>query len=152
MWPACFLGLAVLLLCSLIHTVVAIYVLRVVAHLLVTGYAGPRFWHNVLVVQGSVLMVTLSHFLQIVIWGVLLLVCGEVERFDLAFYASTGNYTTVGTGTLVLSEPRRILGPLEAMNGVLMLGVSTGVGYAVLHRVLESRHKERAPQEHQFLP
>jgi hypothetical protein len=152
MWMGCLLGLAVLLLCGLLHTIVAIYVLRIVARLLENGYAGPWFWGNVLVVQISVMVMSVSHFAQIFIWAVLLLICGEFAGLDLAIYASTGNYTTVGTGTVAMPEPWRILGPLEALNGVLMLGVSSAVGFAVMHRVLESRLKGRDPTQGLDLP
>jgi hypothetical protein len=152
MWARFSLGIVVFLLCSLLHTVVVIYVLRIAARLLLRGYAGPRFWHNLVVMQLSTLIVTASHFVQVVIWCAVLLTCGEFETMDLALYASAGNYTTVGTGTVDMSQPWRILAPLEAMNGVLMLGVSTAIAFAVTHRVMESRLKQRAPKEFLDLP
>jgi hypothetical protein len=51
---------------------------------------------------------------------------------ETAAYFSLTCYTTVGYGDVVLPEPWRLLGPLEAAVGVLMLGWSTGVLVAVI--------------------
>jgi hypothetical protein len=79
-------------------------------------------------------------------------VCGEFQRFDVAFYASVGNYTTVGTGTVVMSESWRLLGPLETMNGVLMAGLTASVLFAVLHRAIQSHLQFLDPKMMSGLP
>jgi hypothetical protein len=40
-------------------------------------------------------------------------------------YYSAVNFATLGYGDIVMSERYRFLGPLEVINGVLMIGVST---------------------------
>ncbi len=35
------------------------------------------------------------------------------------------NFSTLGYGDIVMSSGHKLLGPLEAINGVLMIGVST---------------------------
>src|SRR5262249_13938888 len=86
----------------------------------------------------TVLLTFLSHLVQVALWGMVLVWCGEFQQFGVAFYASLGNYTTVGTGTVVMSESWRLLAPLETMNGVLMAGMTTSVLFAVLPGVLQS--------------
>jgi hypothetical protein len=39
----------------------------------------------------------------------------------------------------VLSERWRLLGPLEAINGLLLLGLSTGLMFAVMGRLIANR-------------
>jgi hypothetical protein len=51
---------------------------------------------------------------------------------ESAAYFSLTSYTTVGYGDVVLPEPWRLLGPLEAAVGVLMLGWSTGILVAAI--------------------
>jgi Ion channel len=49
------------------------------------------------------------------------------------------NFTTLGYGDIVMSRRWRLLGPLEAVNGSLMLGLSAAMLFAVLGRVVETR-------------
>ena len=56
-----------------------------------------------------------------------------------AFYFSAGTYTTVGSGDLVLAMPWRLLGPIEALTGVLMCGLSTGYFFVVVSYLHQSR-------------
>jgi hypothetical protein len=132
------LGLSVLLVCSLFHTLASVLVVRLFVRLFRRGYTGSRVWRNVLVVEGAVFLTFLSHLGQVALWGMVLVWCGEFQQIGVAFYASLGNYTAVGTGTVVMSESWRLLGPLETMNGVLMVGLTTSVLFAVLHRVIQS--------------
>ncbi len=46
------------------------------------------------------------------------------------------NFATLGYGDLVMSQRHRLLGPLEAINGALMIGVSTAVLMAALQDAL----------------
>ena len=38
-----------------------------------------------------------------------------------------------------MDRPWRLLGPIEAMDGMLMAGVSAAILFAVLHRLVEHR-------------
>ena len=62
-----------------------------------------------------------------------------MANFETAFYFSAENYTALGYGDVVLSGQWRLLGPLEAINGLLLFGLSTAVMFAVLNRLVTSR-------------
>ena len=47
------------------------------------------------------------------------------------------NFATLGYGDIVMSEEHRVLGPLQAVNGVLMIGVSTAVMMSALQDALK---------------
>jgi len=49
----------------------------------------------------------------------------EFQLFSVAFYHSAVNFGSLGYGDIVMSEKYRLLGALEAINGVLMIGLST---------------------------
>lgn len=70
-----------------------------------------------------------SNLLQIALWSGLFLGLGEFGDLNTAFYHSMVNFSTLGYGDLVMSVERRLLGALEAANGVMMLGLSTSVLY-----------------------
>src|SRR5262249_43232072 len=74
----------------------------------------------------------LLHLAEAVVWALFYRVVEGLPDLESATYFSLTSYTTVGYGDVVLPEPWRLLGPLEAGVGVLMLGWSTGVIVAVI--------------------
>ena len=64
------------------------------------------------------------------------MVVDEFQEFSIAFYHSVVNFSTLGYGDMVMSERYRLLGALEALNGVLMIGLSTGALFAVLSELM----------------
>jgi hypothetical protein len=57
------------------------------------------------------------------------------EGADLVYFAFV-NYATLGYGDVLPVERWRLLGPLTAMNGMLLYGWSTAVIFEVLRRTL----------------
>ena len=49
------------------------------------------------------------------------------------------NFTTLGYGDIVMSREWRLLGPLEAVAGMLMFGISTAVLFAVVQALFRLR-------------
>src|SRR3954465_5384041 len=71
----------------------------------------------------SVLMAT--HTIEVAVWAsAYALVDGAPARPGLVFFSSL-NYGTLGYGDIVPVARWRLLGPITAMNGVLMFGWST---------------------------
>ena len=93
------------------------------------------FLAAVMIPMVSVLMAT--HALEVIVWGwTYALVDAAPEGANPVYFAFV-NYTTLGYGD-VLPVPRwQLLGPITAMNGVLMFGWSTAVIFEVLRRALE---------------
>jgi hypothetical protein len=103
------------------------------------GRAGVRFWTDVAIVAGVTMLALIAHLVEITIWAVLYKLCGEFTGLALAFYHSAMNYTSLGYGDIVMSAPWKLLGPLEAANGLLMFGVSTAMIFAVIQRLFQIR-------------
>jgi hypothetical protein len=96
------------------------------------------------------LVMLVGNILQIALWAWLFEYLGEFADFNAAFYHSAVNFATLGYGDVVMSEARRLLGALEAVNGVLMFGLTTGLLFAILNELLEQswqrlidRYRER---------
>ena len=75
---------------------------------------------------------------QIAVWAMTFVWCGEFADPEEAFYHSAVNFTTLGYGDIVMSRRWRLLGPLEAANGSLMLGLSAAMLFFVLGRVADA--------------
>lgn len=76
---------------------------------------------------GVMLLLVLGNLAQIGVWALLFRLLGEFEQFGDAFYHSSVNFATLGYGDVVMSARHRLLGPLEAINGALMIGASTAI-------------------------
>ena len=86
----------------------------------------------VLVMMATVSVLMAAHLVEIIIWAVTYALVDAVpERVD-AFYFAFVNYTTLGYGDILPIPNWRILGPMAAMNGILLFGWSTAVIYDVL--------------------
>jgi carbon starvation protein CstA len=148
-------GLAALLVSVLAHSAATGLIVNLVAGLLRRGYAGRSVGKNLVIVLVVTLIATAGHLAQVAIWAATFLACGEFGRFDDAFYHSAVNYTTLGYGDIVMSPRWRLLGPIEALNGVLLFGVSTALMFTVISRLIEHRlgHGHGPPQgEHSGTP
>jgi hypothetical protein len=100
---------------------------------------GQGFWTSVSIMMIVSLVTAATHLIQIALWAVVLLICGEIGSFKQAFYCSAQNYTALGYGDVHLSERWQLLGPLEAVNGLLLFGLSTAIMFAVLSRLIGNR-------------
>jgi hypothetical protein len=89
----------------------------------------------------------LLHLVEISVWGLFYYWQGCFVNARSAFYFSGVTYTTVGYGDLVLPEQWRMLAPCEALIGILMVGLSSGLFFAVIHRLLEPYLNERSSLE-----
>jgi hypothetical protein len=114
-------------------------ILHAAAALLRRGYGGWGFWRNVAVMMIVTLILAAAHLAQIALWGLALLLCGQISSFETAFYVSAQNYTTLCYGDVLLPEQWRLLGPVEAMNGLLFFGLSTAVLFAVMSHLIANR-------------
>jgi len=136
-------GAALLLGSLLCYGVAMVLILRVMVRLVRSGYAGLGFWKDVAVMMVVTLITAAAHITQIALWAVAFLLCGQISDFETAFYLSAQNYTALGYGDIVLSERWRLLGPLEAINGLLFFGLSTAVLFAVMSHLITNRlHRE----------
>jgi len=94
-----------------------------------------------LVVKSSVAVIVL-HGLVILLWASWYrLRC--FSSWELAFYFSSGTYTTLGSGDVTLPSNWRLLGPLESMTGVLMCGVSVAVLFAIVTRSIAIHERRK---------
>ena len=57
------------------------------------------------------------------------------------------NYTTLGYGDVIPLENWNLLGPMTAMNGVLLFGWSTAVIFQVLRKTMANLISERGQRE-----
>jgi hypothetical protein len=111
-------------------------IVRVMFKLIRSGSSDPGFWKSTAVMTIVTLITAVAHLIQIALWAVAFLVCGQVSTFESAFCLSAQNFTAFGYGAVMLSERWRLLSPLEATNGLLFFGMSTAVLFALMSQLI----------------
>jgi hypothetical protein len=96
-------------------------------------------WRAVFV-QFSVLMILLmlGNILQIAFWALLYTALGAFEDFETALYFSGVTFTSLGYGDVVLTGRMRLLGPLQAANGLMMFGITTALFIAAVQQAISN--------------
>ena len=85
-----------------------------------------------------VLVLVMILSLEILVWAaayLFLLPEGEIGSVEEAVYFSFVTFTTLGYGDVTISEGWRVLGGIEALNGILLVGWSTAMVFAVVQRM-----------------
>jgi hypothetical protein len=83
----------------------------------------------------TVLMIT--HAVEIAVWALAYLIFDVAPTGAGLVYFAFVNYTTLGYGDIIPGERWQLLGPMTAMNGVLLFGWSTAVIFEVLRKTME---------------
>jgi Ion channel len=78
-----------------------------------------------------------THVLEVIVWALAYFVVGAAPVDADRLYFAFVNYTTLGYGDVVPVARWRLLGPLTAMNGMLLFGWSTAVIFEVLRKATE---------------
>jgi hypothetical protein len=108
-------------------------------------------WHRslrltaVMIATVSVLMV--AHLAEVLVWSFAYKVVSIAPPGTDLIYFAFVNYTTLGYGEIIPLARWNLLGPLTAMNGVLLFGWSTAVIFEVLRRTMVALGNEAGQRE-----
>ena len=81
------------------------------------------------------------HTLQVWCYAVLYRLLGEFATFEQALYFSTVSFSPLGFGDLTLSVNWRVLGAIEAVNGLVLIAWSTAFLMSVTARLRLLEHE-----------
>jgi ion channel len=130
-------------LCTIfIHALAVGATVNFIRHEKRLGREGAGFWIDLTIVVLTISFVFVAHLVEIALWAVLFIMCGEFQNFGFAFYHSAVNYTTLGYGDVIMTPAWKLLGPLEAANGALMFGLSTAIIFAVIVRLVQAKFED----------
>jgi hypothetical protein len=118
-----------------IHALIMVAVVWVTRRAGVNGLLHP--WLFLIVIMTATVSVLMTaHATEVIVWSLTYAVLDAAPAStDLVYFAFV-NYTTLGYGDVTPVEAWRLLGPITAMNGVLLFGWSTAVIFEVLRRAM----------------
>jgi hypothetical protein len=130
-------------LCSIFIQALAVgATVNLVRHEKRLGREGAGFWIDLHIVVWTILFAFVAHLIEIALWAVLFVICGEFQEFGSAYYHSAVNFTTLGYGDVIMTFSWKLLGPLEAADGALMFGVSTAMIFTVIIRLVQAKFED----------
>ena len=96
-------------------------------------------------------LLAVKHAADVGIWAACLwwLAGDQLHSFSDAYYFSSVTYTTLGYGDIVLDGRWRMICGFEAMNGVILFGLSTAFLFSILQHLWgpESSEKQSEGKE-----
>ena len=98
------------------------------------------------VMVATALVLMLAHTLEIFVWALAYAIVGAAPAGSDLLYFAFVNYTTLGYGDITPVKEWRLIGPMTAMNGILMFGWSTAVLFEVLRKTHEHLAATGAPE------
>jgi hypothetical protein len=125
----------------IIHGLVVHTIVMTLRRDLQRGVLGGRLWVNLTFIMSATLLAFAGHLGEIALWAFALNMSGAVADIRAAIYSSAGSYTTSGSD-IVLPPQWKLMGPFEAVCGMLMFGVSTAFIFAVIQRLIQARFKD----------
>lgn len=135
-------GLLVTLCCTFVQALLVACLVRVLHHPRLAGLKGRGLFFDTALICGSVAALFAGMVVQVAIWALLFYLSAnvpEIPSFSRALYFSFVNFTSLGYGDITLSDETAILGPIEAANGIIQLGLSTSFLLALVNSLYLKR-------------
>jgi hypothetical protein len=104
------------------------------------------------VMIATVTVLMIAHLAEVLVWSLIYAIVNAAPAGTDLLYFAFVNYTTLGYGDVTPVERWHLLGPMTAMNGVLLFGWSTAVIFEVLRMTLMAGGDEAEAGEKRWWP
>ncbi|QOG20329.1 MULTISPECIES: potassium channel family protein [Bradyrhizobium] len=119
-----------------LHALVTVAAVAIARRALLPHTERPRL-RLMGVMMATAVVLEIAHTLEVLVWAATYgIVHAAAAGSDLLYFAFV-NYTTLGYGDITPVQEWRLIGPLTAMNGVLLFGWSAAILFEVLLKTLE---------------
>ncbi len=135
-------GFSVMLACLIVQAAVAFWSVRYYVRRSSNAAAPHKFIASIRPLIVAMLAMLAANFIQITLWGLVFLWLEEFNELYEAIYHSAVNFASLGYGDIVMSKNRKLLGPLEAISGVIMLGMTSAALMVILQQLIRAQRDE----------
>jgi hypothetical protein len=117
----------------------------VLAHVLHSpARTDKRFWPITWLLIRIAWLLIVIHMFEIAVWALFFWWEKCLPNIESAFYFSGVTYVTLGYGDLLLPKEWRLFGPLEALAGNLMVGLSIAFFFVIVSKSVLERTNDRS--------
>lgn len=124
---------------SVVNIAIHAFVMTIVVYVVQRSSANNKIGSSVyliMVMIPTVLVLMTTHTAEVSVWAFAYFIVNAAPEGADRLYFAFVNYTTLGYGDIVPVTRWRLLGPMTAMNGVLLFGWSTAVIFEVLLKAI----------------
>jgi len=95
----------------------------------------------------TMIVLMIAHVAEIGVWAGFLAVAGVTIRNAGVFEFAFENYVALGYGDVVAGDGWRLIGPIAALNGLLLIGWSVAIIFEVMRMAdVHAARRERRPR------
>jgi hypothetical protein len=129
-------SLPLIVLNVVIHVIGLVLINKSVVGVLSGATERRRFMSKFAVVMGlAALLATILHGIEAATWAIAYRLLGALPNTRSAMLYSLSAMTSYGHANLFLEEQWQLMGALEALNGVLLFGLTTAFLFALIQKV-----------------
>jgi voltage-gated potassium channel len=131
------IGAVLIAITVAIHAVGTAYLVRHLASTFLERTGGWGLKRVLSALMLAALILVFLHAIEIIVWAgayKAIVPSGELADFESVVYFSFVTFTTLGYGDITLSEGYRLLSGIQALNGILLVGWSTALMFAVVQK------------------
>lgn len=88
-----------------------------------------------LIILAAFFILFFTHLFEAAAWAMLFWRMKEFSTFSESLYFTGTSITALGYGDVLLRHPWRVLGPIMAINGLLMFGCSTAFLFLIIQKI-----------------
>lgn len=136
-------GLPVVVLTIVVHVVALVLISEALVRTAPPRKGRRGAGRFILAVALTALVAAILHGLEAGLWAVLYVGLGALPDVHDAILYSLGAITTFGHASIFLEHRWQLLGTIEAVNGVLLFGLTTAFLFAAIQAVSPLRTLER---------
>jgi voltage-gated potassium channel len=136
-------SLAIILVTIFIHGVGTVWWLTnfLRKHVIINQVFG--FIKSLKILSYTAVFFLLLHYMEIALWAAVYMaipVIDKISNWEEGIYFSTVTYTTLGYGDITLPPVWRIMSGFEALNGILLVGWTTTIFFAVVQKIVTVKY------------
>jgi hypothetical protein len=124
-----------------IHALIIAACSHAVTRLTVGRSELPLLLQRAIVIVATGTLLVAGHLTEVLLWATTYAAVGAAPPGTDLIYFAFGNYTTLGYGDILPVDRWRILGPMAALNGIMLIGWSTALMFQVLRHINPDRGK-----------
>ena len=130
-------GLPLIIVTALSHTIGLGLINHAVTRVMsgVGKSRAPQFLAALGMMSAAVFSVTLLHGVEALVWSEAFVLVGALPNTRLAMLYSLGAMTTYGHAPTYLAPHWQFMGALEALNGMILFGLTTAFLFTVIQQV-----------------
>jgi hypothetical protein len=134
-------GMPLLMLTVVFHVCAFVLIVKALMHRVHSERSARNLAHFFVAIALTALCAAALHGLEATAWAILYVRVGAMSDLSSSMLYSLSAITSYGHSNLFLEDRWRLLGAIEAMNGLILFGLTTAFLFAAIEEVRPVRRR-----------